>query len=122
MLWTGRVISALMVLFLLMDAGMKILKVPAVMEGSKQLGYPANTIVPIGTILLVCVVLYAVPRTAFLGALLLTGYLGGAVASNVRVGNPLVSYTLGPVYFGILVWAGLVLRDVRLRRILADPM
>jgi hypothetical protein len=122
MIWTGRVISGLVVLFMLMDAAMKLFRLPAVVEGSAQLGYPANTIVPIGTVLLACVVLYAVPRTAFLGALLLTGYLGGAVASNVRVGNPLVSYTLGPVYFGILVWAGLVLRDVRLRRILADPM
>lgn len=80
-----------------------------------RLGYPASTVVPIGILLLACVALYAVPRTSILGAVLLTGYLGGAVASNVRIANPLFGYTLFPVYVGVLLWLGLYLRNERLR-------
>jgi hypothetical protein len=120
MIWTGRILSVIVILVMLFDAAIKLLKLPAAMAGCQSLGYPANTVFPIGVVLLVCVVLYAVPRTAFLGALLLTGYLGGAVASNVRVGHPLFSNTLIPAYVGILVWAGLVLRNVRLRQLVIN--
>ncbi|MGH2901323.1 MAG: DoxX family protein, partial [Solirubrobacteraceae bacterium] len=93
---------------------------PAV-EGSTQLGYPESAIVPIGLILLACLVVYVVPRTAVLGAVLLTGYLGGAIATHVRVGNPLLSHTLFPIYVAAMVWGGLWLRDGRVRAMLAPP-
>ena len=118
MLWTGRILTILVVLFLLFDCSIKILQVRAAMEGTMQLGYPASTVLPIGIILLICTILYIIPRTSLLGAVLLTGYLGGAVASNVRVSHPLLGYTLFPVYIGVLVWTGLILRDARLRAFL----
>ncbi len=111
--WTGRVITGLVVLSMLFDAITKIVQIDAVVKASANLGYDAGSIQVIGMILLVCTVIYAVPRTSILGAVLLTGYLGGAVASNLRVGTPLFSNTLFPVYFGILVWAGIYLRDRR---------
>jgi hypothetical protein len=117
-LWAGRSVSALAILFLTLDSIGKLLQVPPVVAGSRELGYPASTVFPIGVILLLCVVAYAIPRTSVLGALLLTGYLGGAVATHVRVGNPLFSHTLFPVYFAFFVWGGLVLRDARLRALL----
>lgn len=117
-LWSGRGLSALAVLFLLFDSIGKLLEVPPVVAGSTQLGYPASTVFPIGVILLLCVVAYVIPRTSVLGALLLTGYLGGAVATHVRVGNPLFSHTLFPIYFAFFIWGGLVLRDARLRALL----
>jgi hypothetical protein len=117
-LWTGRSLSALAVLFLTFDSMGKLLEVPPVVAGSRELGYPASTVFPIGALLLLCVVAYVIPRTSVLGALLLTGYLGGAVATHVRVGNPLLSHTLFPVYFAFLVWGGLVLRDARLLALL----
>ncbi|HKD84804.1 MAG TPA: DoxX family protein [Terriglobales bacterium] len=120
MLWTGRILTILVVLLLLFDCTIKILQVRAAMEGTMQLGYPASTVRPIGIILLLCTILYAIPRTSLLGAVLLTGYLGGAVASNVRLSYPLFSYTLIPVYMGVLVWAGLILRDARLRAFLRN--
>ncbi|HXJ44938.1 MAG TPA: DoxX family protein, partial [Bryobacteraceae bacterium] len=86
-LWTGRILSAIAVLFCLMDGGMKLFKPPFVVAATVQLGYPESSIVGIGVILLACTALYAIPRTAILGAILLTGYLGGAVASNVRAGT-----------------------------------
>ena len=113
--WTGRVLSGLAIAFLAFDATGKLLRVAPVLEGSQQLGYPLDTVVGIGATLLACVVLYAIPRTAALGAILLTGYLGGAVATHVRVGNPLLTHVLFPTYVGALIWAGLVLRDPRLR-------
>lgn len=116
--WTGRVLSGIPVLFLLMDAVMKILDVPVVQAGMQQLGYRPDTAVPLGVVLLVSTILYVVPRTAFLGALLLTGYLGGAVATHVRVGDPLFSHVLFPTYFAAALWAGLFLRDARLRQLL----
>jgi hypothetical protein len=114
-LWAGRIISGLVVAFCLFDAAIKIIKLPAALEGTMRLGYPASTVFPIGIVLLACVALYAIPRTSILGAILLTGYLGGAVASNVRVGNPLFGNILFPVYVGVLLWLGLCLRNERLR-------
>jgi uncharacterized membrane protein (UPF0182 family) len=112
-LWTGRIISAVVVLFLLFDSITKVMKVRAVMEASAQLGYPANTIVIIGVILLVCTVFYIIPQTAVLGAILLTGYLGGAVAANLRIGTSMFN-TLFPIVFAALAWTGIFLRESRL--------
>jgi hypothetical protein len=112
-LWTGRIISALVVLFLLFDSITKVLKVRAVMEASAQLGYPANTIFTIGIILLVCTVFYIIPQTAVLGAILLTGYLGGAVAANLRIGTSMFN-TFFPIVFAALAWTGIFLRESRL--------
>lgn len=115
MLWTGRVLSGLVTLFMLFDAAVKIMKVPAAVQGTMALGYPLSTLVGIGVACLVCVILYTIPQTAVFGAILLTGYLGGAVASNVRMSYPWFSYALAPVYVAILMWGGLYLRDARLR-------
>jgi len=117
-LWTGRILGALTVLFLLFDSVIKLTRLPPAIEGTVQLGYPAGSVFGIGLIPLVCTVAYIVPRTSIVGAILLTGYLGGAVASQVRVGNPLFTHTLFPVYFATLVWGGLYLRDPRLRALL----
>ncbi|MEY2604788.1 MAG: hypothetical protein QOH31_2583 [Verrucomicrobiota bacterium] len=117
-LWTGRIMSALPVLFLLMDGVMKLMKPEFVVKATVQLGYPESVIFPLGIVVLICVVLYVIPRTAILGAILLTGYLGGAVATHVRVGDPLFSHALFPVYFAILVWGGLYLREERLHALI----
>lgn len=117
LLWTGRVITTLVVLFLLLDSVGKFLKPAPVVDGFAKVGVPPSLSVAIGAILLVCTLLYAIPRTSVLGAILLTGYLGGAVLTNLRVGNPLFSFTLAPVYFGVLVWLGLYLRDKELRQL-----
>jgi hypothetical protein len=117
-LWAGRIISALMVLFLLLDGVMKLIKPAPVVEACARLGLPDSLIVSIGIVLLACTVLYAIPRSSFLGAILLTGYLGGAVVIQLRVGNPLFE-TLFPIIFGVLIWAGLYLRDDRLRTLVA---
>jgi hypothetical protein len=116
-LWASRALSGLPALFLLVDGVAKLFKPAAVVEATVQLGYPESTIVGIGIVLLVSTVLYLIPRTAFLGALLLTGYLGGAVAAHVRVGAPPFN-ELFPVLFGALLWAGLWLRDRRVRALL----
>jgi hypothetical protein len=105
--------SALVVLFLLFDSITKVMKVRAVLEASAQLGYPVNTIVAIGIILLVCTVFYIIPQTAVLGAILLTGYLGGAVAANLRIASPMFN-TFFPIAFAALAWAGIFLRESRL--------
>jgi hypothetical protein len=118
MLWTGRIVSGLIAVLLLLDAVMKVLQVTAVMEGTAKAGYPASAVRPIGIILLVCLICYVIPRTSVLGAILLTGYLGGAVATNLRISAPLFSYILTPVYVGVLVWGGLFLRDERLRELI----
>jgi hypothetical protein len=117
-LWTGRIMSLLPALFLLADAVAKFLKPAAVVEGTLKIGYPESTILPLGAALLASTLLYLVPRTAVLGAILLTGYLGGAVATHVRIGDPLFTHVLFPVYFGIMLWGGLWLRDSRLRALL----
>jgi len=114
-LWTGRILSALAVLFLLFDAVGKLLRPPAVVEGTKQLGYSPDVILALGVIQVVCLIVYLVPRTAVLGAIIWTGYLGGAVATHVRVGNPLFSHILFPTYVAALLWGGLWLREQRLR-------
>jgi hypothetical protein len=120
-LWTGRVLSGLAVLFLLFDSISKLMNVGPVVQAFAQLGYPARLIPVIGTILLVCVIVYLIPRTAILGAILITGYLGGAIASNLRIGTPLFSNALFPLYVAALVWGGLYLRDDRARALIARP-
>jgi len=117
-LWAGRIISALPALFLLVDGIMKLVKPEPVVKATIELGYPESVIMALGMILLVCVILYMVPRTAVLGAILLTGYFGGAIAAQVRVGNPLFSHVLFPVYLAVLIWGGLFLRDPRLRALI----
>jgi hypothetical protein len=116
--WAGYVVSALPVLFLLMDAIGKFIKPEQVVTGTVDLGYQESVIVPLGVTLLVCTALYIVPSTSVLGAILLTGYLGGAVATHVRISNPLFTHQLFPVYLGSLLWLGLYLRDARLRSLL----
>lgn len=111
-MWTGRIISLLPVLFLLIDAVMKLIRPPVVVDTTVQLGYPANVILPLGIVLLMSTVLYLIPRTAVLGAILLTGYLGGAVATHVRIGAG-VGPIIFPVVLGVMIWAGLYLRDER---------
>jgi hypothetical protein len=117
MLWTGRLMSALPVLFFLMDGIMKLVKPPIVVKSTVELGYPESAILPIGIVLLVCTVVYVIPRTAVLGAILLTGYLGGAVATHVRVGAGAFPIVF-PIVFGVLVWGGLFLRDAGLRALI----
>jgi hypothetical protein len=113
--WMGNVLSTLVVLFLLMDSVMKLLKLPIVLDASAKLGFSASVIFTIGVILLFCVILYVIPQTSILGAILLTGYLGGAVCTHLRLGNPLFSHILFPTYLGALLWLGLYLREPRLR-------
>jgi DoxX-like family len=117
-LWTGGVMGTLAALFLIMDGVMKLMKPAFVVQATVQLGYPESVIIGLGIVLLACTVLYLIPRTAVLGAILLTGYLGGAVATHVRIGDPLFSHTLFPVYLAVLLWGGLCLRDPRLRTLI----
>jgi hypothetical protein len=114
----GYVLTALVALFLTFDTTLKVLRLAPAVEGTAALGYPAGAVLWIGLIELVCLGLYLVPRTAVLGALLLTGYLGGAIASQLRVGNPLLSHTLFPIYVALLLWGGLYLHETRLRELL----
>ncbi len=114
-LWAGRILSALPALFLFFDSVGKLMKPAPVVEGTVRLGYSESVILGLGIVLFACTALYVVPRTSVLGAILLTGYLGGAVATHVRVGDPLFTHVLFPVYVGVLLWAGLYLRDDRLR-------
>jgi len=115
---TGRILSGLFAFLLALDALGKFLRPEPVVKGTVELGYPEAVIVPLGVVLLASVLLYALPRTAVLGAILLTGYLGGAVATHVRVGNPLLTHVLLPVFVGALLWLGLVLREPRLEALL----
>jgi hypothetical protein len=117
-LWAGHILSGVIVFFLLFDSALKLMKAPAAIQGTAQLGFQPNVLAGLGITLLCSVLLYAIPRTSVLGAILLTGYLGGAVATQVRVNNPLFSYTLAPVYLGILIWLALYLRLPRLRAVL----
>jgi uncharacterized membrane protein YphA (DoxX/SURF4 family) len=114
MLWTGYVVSALPVLALIMSAVMKFAQPPDVAKGFEHLGWPMNLALALGIVELTCTALYVIPQTSYLGAILLTGYLGGATATHVRVGDS-VSNFITPVIIGILVWLGLFLRDSRLR-------
>jgi hypothetical protein len=114
----GRTLSALAIAFLALDGGMKALRLAPAVDSSVQLGYAADLILGLGVLELACLALYALPRTAPLGALLLTGYLGGAVATHVRAGSPVFS-AIFPAIIGALVWGGLYLRDARLRALAA---
>jgi sorbitol-specific phosphotransferase system component IIC len=116
-LWTGRIITSLVVLFVLFDGVTKLVKEGHVLNAAAELGYSANAMVWIGLLLLACTAVYVIPRTAVLGTVLLTGYLGGAVASNVRIAHPAFECVF-PIIFGVLVWAGLLLREPRLRVLL----
>ncbi len=115
---TGWAVSGLLSAFMLFDVAGKFAKPAQVVEAFARTGWPIELSAPVGAILLVCTVLYLIPRTAALGAILLTGYLGGAVATNLRLENPLFSHTLFPVYFGLLAWAGLWLREPRLKTVI----
>lgn len=120
-LWTGRTLTALCTLFLLLDGLAKLFKPAPVIQGTVDLGYPTSTITGMGLALLAGVVLHLIPRTAVLGALLVTGFLGGAVATHVRVENPLFSHVLFPTYLAIMLWAGLGLRRPGIRAMLLNP-
>ncbi|HEV2112096.1 MAG TPA: DoxX family protein [Gammaproteobacteria bacterium] len=117
MLWTGRVISILVTLNLLMSGAFGLMKPAVAVQGSLALGFPESTLVPTGAILVICTILYAIPRTTVLGAILVTGYLGGAVAAHVRIDSGAFD-TVFPVILGAMVWGGLYLRDPRLRSFL----
>ena len=114
----GTVLTTLAAIFLAFDTVMKVLKLRPAIEGTVGLGYPVESVQRIGLVELVCLVVYLVPRTSVLGALLLTGYLGGAIATHVRIGNPLFTHILFPIYVALFVWGGLYLRDSRLRDVL----
>jgi hypothetical protein len=119
-LWTGRVLSGLVTLFLLLDGGMKLVPLSIVTETMDKIGYGSSESLArsLGAITLVCTILYAIPPTSILGAILLTGYLGGAMASHLRIGSPLFSHTLFGLYLGLMVWGGLWLRDRSLRSLI----
>ena len=119
-LWAGRALSGVAVLFLLFDGAIKLVPIQPVLDSLRELGYPATESFArfLGVLTLLCTALYAWPRTALLGAVLLTGIMGGAIASHLRLGDPVFSHTLFGVYLGLLLWGGLWLRDERLRRLL----
>lgn len=114
MLWAGRILSTLPVLMLLMSGVMKLMKPPDLVEGFAKLGWPDHLALGLGIVELTCTILYAIPRTSVLGAILLTGYLGGAIATHVRIGEPFIVQFL----FGVVIWLGLYLRDARLRALI----
>lgn len=116
-IWAGRILGGLAVAFLLFDCTIKLMAPPFVREAQEQLGYPGMAR-SFGVLLLACVVTHVIPRTSLLGAILLTGFLGGAIAAHVRLGNPLFSHVLFPVYVAAMIWGGLYLRDARLRELL----
>jgi hypothetical protein len=113
-LWAGRIISGWMVVFLLFDGGVKVMKVQGAVEATVRLGYPARLLLAIGIVELTCTILYVIPRTSILGAILLTGYLGGATATQVRLEDPWFFF---PIVVGVLVWLGLYLRDEQVREL-----
>ena len=115
--WTGRILSALMVLFMLFDAVSHLLKPAPVVKAFNRLNFPLDLSAPLAIIAIVCAVLYAIPQTSILGAILLTGYLGGAVATHFRARDPLFD-TIFPIIFGALVWLGVYLRNARLRTLI----
>ena len=115
--WIGWGLSGLVILFLVMDGGMKLVGPAVVVEAQEKLGYPGTVTFGLGILLLACTALYAIPQTSVLGAVLLTGYLGGAIASQLRIGEPWLSHILFGVYLGLFVWGGLYLRSEQLRAI-----
>jgi hypothetical protein len=116
--WAGRIVTGVAVLFLTFDAAIKLFPTEVGLQGTVALGYQAHHLPIIGAIALVCLVLYVIPRTAPLGAVLWTGYFGGAIATHLRLDNPLLSHTLFPIYVAAFVWGGLYLRDERVRALL----
>ncbi len=117
--WSGRILSGIVVLFLFADALGKLLQFGPVMEGTARLGYPDSLVFPIGVLLMVGVILYTIPRTSLLGAIYLTGFLGGTFATHFRIGSPLFTHVLFSVYVAVFLWGGLVLRSPRLMPLLA---
>lgn len=117
MLWTGRIVSGIAALFMLAEGVSKLFKPAPVIEGVGRLGYPESVIIGLGIVLTICALLYAIPRTSVLGAILLTGYLGGATSAHVRIGDSLFAI-LFPGIVGVLIWGGLFLRDERLRSLI----
>ncbi len=113
-IWTARILGALVILFLLLDGAGKVLRLAPYVEGTAKVGYPESCLGPLGLVLLASTLLYAIPRTAVLGAVLLTGYLGGAIATHVRLDQPFVV----PLVFGVVIWGCLYLRDARVRALL----
>ncbi len=113
-LWIGRIMTALPVLMLLFSAVMKLINAPGVADGFTHLGWPTSLTFGLGLLEVSCAILYAIPRTAVLGAILVTGYLGGAIATHVRIGEPFIMQAI----FGVLVWGGLYLRDPRIRALI----
>jgi hypothetical protein len=118
--WTGRILSGVVVVFLLLDGAIKLVPWPVVTETMDRMGYGSSETLArsLGIITIVCTVLYSIPPTSILGAIMLTGYLGGAMASHLRIGSPLFSHTLFGFYLGLMVWGGLWLRDRRLRTLM----
>ena len=117
-LWSGRIISGLVTAFMIFDGTIHITKPAPVVQGFAQLGFPIRLAVPLGIVSLTCALLYAIPQTSILGAILLTGYLGGAVAVQVPTQNPFFGEVIFPVYIGIFVWGGIYLRDERMRKLI----
>ena len=119
-IWRGRILSGLVIAFLVFDAGIKLVPIPIVSETMQQLGYSTSETLArgLGVLLLACTALYAFPKTSILGAILLTGYLGGAIATHLRVGSPVFSHLLFGVYLGLMLWGGLWLRDARLHQLI----
>jgi hypothetical protein len=121
-IWTGRVLSGVASAFLLFDAAMKLILLPPVVKATHEVGFPVSSVFGIGLTLFVCLAVYLVPRTALIGAVLLTGYLGGAIATNVRMAAPLFTHVLAPIYVAAFIWGGLYLRDPRVRALLAPRL
>ncbi len=117
-LWAGRILSGLVVAFLLLDGAIKLIPLDIVVQTSQELGIPVHLARTLGVLTLAGTILYAIPRTSVLGAILLTGYLGGAIYTHVRAGSPLLTHTLFGVYLGLLIWGGLWLRDDRVRALI----
>jgi hypothetical protein len=117
-IWTGRVLSGLAIVFLLFDGAIKLVPLDIVITTSQQLGIPAELARTLGVLTLVCTILYAIPRTSVLGAILLTGYMGGAIYTHLRAGSPLFTHTLFGAYLAVLIWGGLYLRDERMRALI----
>ena len=117
-MWVGRILSGLVVLFLVFDGAIKLVPIDAVTESLTELGYPVDLARGLGVLVLVCTILYVNPRTAVLGAILLTGLLGGAIATHLRVGSPLFTHLLFGAYLGVMAWGGLFLRDERVRALI----
>jgi hypothetical protein len=120
--WVGYFMSGFITLFLLWDAAMKVSQHPMAVEGSAELGWSAGTVFALGVLQLVLLVLYLVPRTSVIGAVLWVGYLGGAIATHLRLGHPLLSHTLFPIYVAMFLWGGLWLRDLRVRALVRDAV